>query len=213
MSDRKHLVEWVMPNQANVAVLEGEGANKSLYLKGIAIQGDVRNRNNRVYPKSEIERAVAEMKARISDYGPIAGECDHPDNLTTALERVSHLIEDVWMDGADGHAKFKVVDVGLGSLVGGLIKAGMRVGVSSRGSGNVDSNGNVSDFEIHTIDVVANPSAPEAYPTPILESIMKSSIGREAYSLAHIVKENAEAQSEFRKAFNEFLTNLRKSQG
>lgn len=117
------------------------------------------------------------------------------------------------MAGADGHAKFKIVDVGLGTLVGGLVKAGMRIGVSSRGSGNVDSQGIVSDFEIHTIDVVANPSAPNAYPTPILESIMQTSIGREAYSLAHIVREDAKAQAEFRNAFNEFLTNLHKSQG
>lgn len=213
MSDRLHLTEWVMPNQANVAVLEAESGGKNLYLKGIAIQGDVRNRNNRIYPKAEIERAVAEMKARIGEFGPIAGECDHPDNLTTALDRVSHLIEDVWMDGADGYAKFKIVDVGLGTIVGGLVKAGMRVGVSSRGSGNVDSQGLVSDFEIHTVDVVANPSAPNAYPTPVLEGIMRTSIGREAYSLAHIIKEDKKAQIEFQSAFKEFLNTIHKSQG
>lgn len=213
MSDRLHLTEWMMPNQANVAVLESESGGKNLYLKGTAIQGDVRNRNNRIYPKTEIERAVAEMKARISEFGPIAGECDHPDNLTTALDRVSHLIEDVWMDGADGFAKFKIVDVGLGTIVGGLVKAGMRVGVSSRGSGNVDSQGLVSDFEIHTIDVVANPSAPNAYPTPILENIMKTSLGRETYSLAHIIKEDKKAQAEFQNAFKAFLNTVHKSQG
>jgi len=177
---RKTLIETVQPEIAAVHVLnESNDPKKAVVLAGIAIQGDTQNRNGRVYPKTEIENAVKQMKERISSSGPIPGECDHPDNLGLDLARVSHLIKDIWMDGADGHAKFEIMPFGLGEIITGLIKHGMNMGVSSRGSGNVDGNGIVSDFEILTIDMVANPSAPDAYPRPILESLHSSRSGRE----------------------------------
>jgi hypothetical protein len=199
------LVERVMPEIARVNILESADAGKPLLLKGIAIQGDVQNRNGRVYPKGEIENAVKELKERISRDGPVAGECDHPDNLGLALDRISHLIEDIWMDGPDGHAKFKVMPFGLGEIITGLVKHGMKIGVSSRGSGNVDGQGRVSDFEIVTIDIVANPSAPNAYPKPILESLQGSPSGRTVTNLAEAIRQDPKAQKYFSNAVLDFL--------
>lgn len=202
---RQTLVETVQPEIAHVQLLN-EGENqKAILLAGTAIQGDIKNRNGRVYPKAEIENAVKQMKERLDSDGPIPGECDHPDNLGLDLARVSHLIKDVWMEGADGHAKFEIMPFGLGEIITGLIQHGMKMGVSSRGSGNVDSQGIVSEFEILTIDVVANPSAPNAYPRPIVESLQNSRSGREVMSLAEAVRQDPQAQSYLTKGIIEFM--------
>jgi len=200
---RSVLVETIMPEIASVELMEGTG--KAIILSGTAIQGDVKNRNGRMYPKDEIINAVNQMKGRINKDGPIPGECDHPDNLGLDLARVSHLIKDIWMDGADGHAKFEIMPFGLGEIITGLIKHGMKMGVSSRGSGNVDSNGVVSDFEIITIDVVANPSAPDAYPRPIVESLQSSKRGHEVLKLAEMVRQDPKAQVYLREGILGFM--------
>lgn len=208
---KQSLVEWVQPELARVHIHESRESGKALLLSGTAIQGDVKNRNGRVYPKSEIEAAVADLKERIKRDGPVPGECDHPDNLGLALDRVSHLIEDIWMEGTDGHAKFKVMPFGLGEIITGLVEHGMKIGVSSRGSGNVDGQGNVSDFEIVTIDIVANPSAPNAYPTPILESLQASRQGREVLSLSEAIRQDPKAQTYFKNELVSFMKNVLKS--
>ncbi len=209
---RLTLIEHLQPSIASVTLLT-EGTNDGCkYLEGIAIQGDVENRNGRIYPKEEIARAVADMQQRISEHGPIAGECDHPDNLVTSLERTSHFIERIKLSGSNGIAKFKIVPVGLGAIVSGLIQYGLKVGVSSRGSGNVDSQGRVSDFEIHTIDMVANPSAPSAYPQTIRESVEESASGREAMTLANVLRHDEKAQQEFLGLMKHFTQELRKGQ-
>ena len=207
---KQSLVEWVQPEFASVQIDESKSSEKALVLAGIAIQGDVKNRNGRVYPKSEIENAVSDLKERIKRDGPVPGECDHPDNLGLALDRVSHLIEDIWMDGADGHARFKVMPFGLGEIITGLVRHGMKIGVSSRGSGNVDSQGNVSDFEIITIDIVANPSAPNAYPTPILESLQSSRSGRGVLNLSEAIRQDPKAQDYFKKELVSFMKDILK---
>lgn len=200
------LIETVQPEIAHVHILNEDGdPKKAVVLSGIAIQGDVQNRNGRVYPKAEIENAVKQMKERIAKDGPIPGECDHPDNLGLDLARVSHLIKDVWMEGADGHAKFEIMPFGLGEIITGLIRHGMKMGVSSRGSGNVDGNGVVSEFEIVTIDVVANPSAPDAYPRPIVESLQSSRSGREVLKLAEMVQQDPKAQEYLKKGILNFM--------
>lgn len=204
---KQSLVEWTTPEAASVQIVEGAGEAKNLLLSGIAIQGDVQNRNGRIYPKEEIETAVTDLRNRIKRDGPVPGECDHPDNLGLALDRVSHLIEDIWMDGSDGHAKFNVMPFGLGEIITGLVRHGMKIGVSSRGSGNVDASGRVSDFEIVTIDIVANPSAPNAYPTPILESLQASRQGRSVSSLAEAVRQDPKAQKYFVKELMSFVQN------
>jgi hypothetical protein len=106
------------------------------------------------------------------------GEVDHPEDLKINLDRVSHMIEKMWMDGPAGYGKLKILPTPMGELVKTMLTSGVKLGVSSRGSGKVnDANGHVSDFEIVTVDVVAQPSAPNAYPTAIYEGLLNHAGG------------------------------------
>lgn len=210
--DKLVLIETIQPKSHPLSLKEGKDGGK-LVLEGIAIQGEVRNQNGRVYPKGEIEAAVKQLKQTIDESGPVIGECDHPEGLNINLDRATHLITDIWMNGNDGHAKMEVVQVGLGEIVSGLIKQGARLGVSSRGSGNVDNDGNVSDFDIVTIDIVANPSAPDAYPNAVFESLLRDKHGREAMTLTEALKHDPSAQKYFEREIVAFLTNLQPSRG
>ena len=164
---------------------EGEGSKKSLYMKGIFIQGGVRNANERVYPVSEIESAVNTLNEQISSGYSVLGEVDHPDDLKINLDRVSHMISNMWMDGANGFGKLKILPTPMGQLVSTMLESGVKLGVSSRGSGNVDdASGKVSDFEIVTVDIVAQPSAPNAYPKAIYEGMMNLRHGHRMLDVA-----------------------------
>jgi len=150
-----------------------EGELKNLYMKGIFIQGGVKNANERVYPVPEIEKAVEQLNVQIRDGNSVLGEVDHPDDLKINLDRVSHMITNMWMDGPNGYGKLKILPTPMGQLVSTMLESGVKLGVSSRGSGNVDDgSGKVSDFEIVTVDIVAQPSAPNAYPKAIYEGLM-----------------------------------------
>lgn len=144
---------------------------KNLYMKGIFIQGGVRNFNERVYPLNEIRRAVDAINKQITDGYSICGEIDHPEELTINLDRVSHTITEMHSEGSNGIGKLKILSTPSGNIVRALIEDGVKLGVSSRGVGNVDDRGEVSGFEIITVDVVARPSAPNAYPKPVYESL------------------------------------------
>jgi len=168
---------------------------KSLYMKGIFIQGGVKNANERVYPVSEIENAVSTLNEQIQSGYSVLGEVDHPDDLKINLDRVSHMITQMWMEGPNGYGKMKILPTPMGNLVRTMLESGVKLGVSSRGSGNVnDMNGHVSDFEIITVDVVAQPSAPGAYPTPVYEHLMNTRYGYRATKVAQEVKEDPKAQ-------------------
>jgi hypothetical protein len=148
-------------------------------LKGICIEGGVRNANERVYPVSEIANAVDTINEQIKTGHSVLGEVDHPDDLKINLDRVSHMIENMWMDGPAGMGTLKILPTPMGELVKTMLTSGVKLGVSSRGSGNVnDANGHVSDFEIVTVDVVAQPSAPNAYPTAIYEGLLNHKGGQ-----------------------------------
>ena len=148
-------------DQARI-VVESTDDGKNLYMKGIVIQGGIRNANQRVYPVNEIGRAVKTLNDQISGGYSVLGEVDHPEGLNINLDRVSHMISEMWMDGANGYGKLKILPTPMGNLVKTMLESGVKLGVSSRGSGNVkeDGSGEVSDFEIITVDVVAQPSAP-----------------------------------------------------
>lgn len=185
-----YLRENLSFDQARVVVESDESTGgKSLYMKGVFIQGDKRNQNQRVYPAREIARAVKTLNDQIAGGYSVLGEVDHPDDLRINLDRVSHMITEMWMDGTDGYGKLKILPTPMGELVKAMLTSGVKLGVSSRGSGNVkeDGSGEVSDFEIITVDVVANPSAPAAYPTPIYEHIMNT---RGGYAALRIAKES-----------------------
>lgn len=166
--------EWSSFNDSKMVLEYNEdkvSGRKDCYLKGIAIQADVRNLNERIYPFSEIKNAINQMADKLAKGDSILCECDHPETLTINLDRVAGMITQVWMEGTNGMATIKLLNTSHGENIRAMIEAGVKLGVSSRGSGNVDHNGIVSDFEIITIDIVAQPSAQEAYPTAVFESL------------------------------------------
>jgi hypothetical protein len=178
-----YLRENLTFDAARIIVEGTEG--KDLYMKGICIQGGVKNANERVYPVNEIEQAVATLNEQITGGYSVLGEVDHPDDLKVNLDRVSHMITEMWMDGPNGYGKLKILPTPMGQLVRTMLESGVKLGVSSRGSGNVnEANGHVSDFEIVTVDVVAQPSAPNAYPTAIYEGLMNMRHGHRVLELA-----------------------------
>jgi hypothetical protein len=181
-----YLRENLTFDRANIVVeSDGEGDKKSLYMKGIFIQGGVKNANERVYPVNEIEAAVETLNEQISEGHSVLGEVDHPDDLKINLDRVSHMITNMWMDGPNGFGKLKILPTPMGQLVKTMLESGVKLGVSSRGSGNVDdANGRVSDFEIVTVDIVAQPSAPNAYPKAIYENLMNMRHGHRVLEMA-----------------------------
>jgi len=190
-------------DQAKI-VLESTEDGKDLHLKGICIQGGVRNANQRVYPVNEISRAVNTLNDQISGGYSVLGEVDHPEGLNINLDRVSHMIKEMWMDGPNGYGKLKILPTPMGQLVKTMLESGVKLGVSSRGSGNVNEDNNVSDFEIITVDIVAQPSAPGAYPTPIYEHLMNTRGGMQAFNMAREVQGDAKAQ----KYLKESLVNI-----
>lgn len=183
----KTLREQLTFSQAKIQVMEeaDSSGGKNLYLKGICIEGDVRNANDRVYPVREIAKAVNTVNKQITEGNSVLGEVDHPDDLKINLDRVCHSVEEMWMDGNAGCGKLKILPTPMGNLIKTLLQSGVKLGVSSRGSGNVDDrNGHVSDFEIVTIDVVAQPSAPNAYPRAIYEGLMNMNYGHRLLEVA-----------------------------
>lgn len=206
-----YLRENLSFDQARV-VIESQGENgKDLYMKGICIQGGIKNANQRIYPVEEIERAVKTLNDQISGGYSVLGEVDHPDDLKINLDRVSHMITEMWMDGPNGYGKFKILPTPMGNLVRTMLESGVKLGVSSRGSGNVsgDGTGKVSDFEIITVDVVAQPSAPGAYPTPIYEHLMNNRGGYRALRIAEEVKKDAKAQKYIKESLLSVIGKLR----
>ena len=195
-------------DQANI-VLENANEGKDLYMKGICIQGGVRNANQRVYPVNEIGRAVKTLNEQISGGYSVLGEVDHPEGLNINLDRVCHMVTEMWMDGPNGYGKLKILPTPMGQLVRTMLEAECKLGVSSRGSGNVtESSGEVSDFEIITVDVVAQPSAPGAYPTPIYEHLMNARGGMKAYELAQATKEDTKAQRYLKESLVNIINRL-----
>ena len=205
----RNLQEHLTFDQANI-VLENANEGKDLYLKGIMIQGGVRNANQRVYPVNEIGRAVKTLNDQITNGFSVLGEVDHPEGLNINIDRVSHMITECWMDGDNGYGKLKILPTPMGNLVKTMLEAGVKLGVSSRGSGNVadDGSNTVSDFEIITVDVVAQPSAPGAYPTPIYEHLMNARGGMKAYELAQATKHDDKAQKYLKESLINMINKL-----
>ena len=204
-----YLREHLSFDQAKI-VVESANEGKDLYMKGICIQGGVRNANQRVYPVNEIGRAVKTLSEQIEGGYSVLGEVDHPEGLNINLDRVSHMISECWMDGPNGYGKLKILPTPMGNLVRTMLESGVKLGVSSRGSGNVseDGSGNVSDFEIITVDVVAQPSAPGAYPTAIYEHLMNARGGMKAYELAQATKHDTKAQKYLKESLINIISRL-----
>ena len=204
-----YLRETLSYDQAKI-IVESADDGKNLYMKGICIQGGVRNANQRIYPVSEIGRAVNSLNEQVAGGYSVLGEVDHPEGLNINLDRVSHMITEMWMDGPNGYGKLKILPTPMGNLVKTMLECGVKLGVSSRGSGNVseDGSGNVSDFEIITVDVVAQPSAPGAYPTPVYEQIMNMRGGYRAINVAREVQGDPKAQKYLKESLLKIISGL-----
>jgi hypothetical protein len=179
----RKLYEYMSPEQSQIQLMESNDG-KDLYMQGLFIQGDVKNQNGRVYPKDEIKRAVENVTERLNKGETVMGELDHPEELQINLDRVSHIITEMMCNDANGMGKLKVIDTPMGNIARALLKAGAKLGVSSRGSGNVNESGRVSDFDIVTVDIVAQPSAPDAYPKTIYESLFNMRGGSMIHDIA-----------------------------
>jgi hypothetical protein len=187
-----------------------DGKGKNLYLKGICIEGGIKNANQRVYPVGEIQKAVGTIMEQIKNGNSVLGEVDHPDDLKINLDRVSHMITDMWMDGPAGYGKLKILPTPMGNLVKTMLESGVKLGVSSRGSGNVDDrSGHVSDFEIITVDVVAQPSAPHAYPKAIYEGLMNMRHGHRALEIAGDAGQDQKVQKYLKEAVVRLINDLK----
>ena len=204
-----NLIENLTFDDAKI-VVESANEGKNLFMKGIFIEGDVKNANSRVYPMNEIQKAVESINEQIKGGYSVLGEVDHPEGLNINIDRVSHMIEGMWCEGSKGYGKLKILETPMGQLVKTLLEGGVKLGVSSRGSGNVqeDGSGRVSEFEIVTVDIVAQPSAPSAYPSPIYEHLLNTKGGYKALQLGREVQDDAKAQKYLKESLVNIISGL-----
>ena len=208
-----YLKEHLSFDQAGITILEegaADGKGKDLFMKGVFIEGGVENHNKRVYPVKEIEKAVSTINEQLKSGYSVLGEVDHPDDLKINLDRVSHMITHMWMESNCGHGKLKLLPTPMGELVKAMITSGVKLGVSSRGSGQVnESSGHVSDFEIITVDIVAQPSAPHAYPKAVYEGLMNMRGGAQLFEVAREASHNQKVQKYLEQGIKNLIKDLK----
>ena len=203
------LIENLSYDQAKMEMSHSD-EGKNLYLKGICIQGGVKNANQRVYPVNEINKAIETLNKQIRTGYSVLGEVDHPTNLRINLDRVSHMITEMWLDGPNGFGKMKILPTPMGNLVRTMLESGVKLGVSSRGSGNVNEHdGAVSDFDIVTVDIVAQPSAPNAYPTAVYEGLMNMNGGQRILDMAKDLNQDQRVQKYLQAEVSKFIAELK----
>ena len=195
------LVEQLMPSAAQIME---QKIGSDLYLSGIMMQADVVNGNRRKYKLSEISKVVQEAQAKIAAGNFILGELNHPDNLSINLANVSHAITEIRMDGNNAIGKMKLLNTPAGNIAKAILEGNVRLGVSSRGTGNVNESGEVSDFSLVTVDIVSTPSAPDAYPSLVSEALENKKI----LTLAEAVVHDQKAQEFFKKEMTNFISNF-----
>ena len=208
MAAIRQLYEYISPETSKVTIMESEDG-QDIFMQGLFIQGDVKNQNGRIYPKHEITKAVESVRTRLSKGETVMGELDHPEELQINLDRVSHIITDMHTDDANGLGKLKIIETPMGNIAKALLKAGAKLGVSSRGSGNVNESGKVSDFDIVTVDIVAQPSAPDAYPKTIYESLYNMRGGAVLHDIAASVTHDKSAEKFLMKSINDLINELK----
>ena len=204
------LIEKLSYDQAGIVTESKDDGNggKNLYMEGIFVQANKRNQNQRIYPGQEIKSAVTSITERIDKGFSVLGEADHPEDLQVNLDRVSHMIERMWMNGDDGHGRLKLLPTPMGNICKTLLEAGAKLGVSSRGSGEVGNDGIVKGFEIQTVDIVANPSAPDAYPDPLYEAIMNGKRSNVLMDVANATNNDTKAQKYLQEEVLKLINNL-----
>ena len=192
-----------------------EGKNKQQYIKGIFMQSDIQNQNGRVYPFSVLKKQVKEFNEKFVKQDRALGELGHPSGPSVNLDRVSHIITELQEDGKNFIGKAKIIDTPNGKIVKNLLESGVRLGVSSRGLGSVKTNKSgvnevQDDFVLSTVDIVSDPSAPDAFVNGIMEGKEFSLTGEVEYHIRKEIKNTVKARLEEKKIklFQNFIKNL-----
>ena len=207
----------------NVKIItEGKGANKKLYIEGVFLQGEIKNRNGRMYPISTLAREVGRYNENYIAKGRALGELGHPDGPTVNLDRVSHKITSLVQEGNNFKGKAQILNTPMGKIASSLLDEGVMLGVSSRGVGSLQttSEGHKvvgEDFMLATAaDIVADPSAPDAFVSGIMEGkewvweggILREQLAEKTYKKINTLVDQRRLDEHKLNLFNEFLSNL-----
>ena len=192
-----------------------EGKGKQQYIKGVFMQSDVKNQNGRIYPFPVLQREVKNYSKKFVQEGRALGELGHPMGPTINLDRVSHLITELYEDGKNFVGKAKIMDTPNGKIVKNLLESGVKLGVSSRGLGTVKTNKSgvnevQKDFVLSTVDIVADPSAPAAFVNGIMEGKEFTVTGEVEDYIKKVVHSTHSRELDAKKLeiFEKFLGNL-----
>jgi len=207
----------------NVKVItEGKGPDKKLYIEGVFLQGEIKNRNGRMYPISTLSREVDRYCENFVNKGRALGELGHPDGPTVNLDRVSHKITSLVQEGNNFKGKAQILSTPMGKIASSLLDEGVMLGVSSRGVGSLQttSEGHKvvgEDFQLATAaDIVADPSAPDAFVNGIMEGkewvweggILREQLAEKTKRRINTLVDQRALEEHKLNLFNEFLSNL-----
>jgi hypothetical protein len=207
----------------NVKIItEGKGVNKKLYIEGVFLQGEIKNRNGRMYPISVLSREVDRYNENFVAKGRALGELGHPDGPTVNLDRVSHKITSLVQEGNNFKGKAQILNTPMGKIASSLLDEGVMLGVSSRGVGSLQttSEGHKivgEDFMLATAaDIVADPSAPDAFVSGIMEGkewvwdggILREQLASRTQKRINTLVDQRRLDEQKLNLFQEFLSNL-----
>ena len=203
-------------------ITEGKGANKTLHIEGVFLQGGIKNRNGRMYPVDTLSREVGRYCDNFVGKGRALGELGHPEGPTVNLDRVSHKITSLTQEGNNFRGKAKLLETPMGKIAKSLLGEGVMLGVSSRGVGSLkeDSNGCKivgEDFQLATAaDIVADPSAPDAFVNGIMEGkewvwdggVLREQLAEQTKKSINTLVSQKRLEEHKLSLFNNFLNNL-----
>ena len=180
------------------SIVEGKGGKKNTFLEGVFMQAENKNKNGRIYTREVLTSAVDRFVNEQVITGRAVGELNHPDSPSINLDKVSHRITELNWDGNNVMGKALILDTPMGQIVKGLVEGGVQLGVSSRGMGSLDykdgANYVKDDFMLNTIDIVQDPSAPNAFVNGIMEGVNWESDGHGHYYAELIDKGETEVK-------------------
>ena len=203
-------------------ITEGKGSKKKMYIEGVFLQGDLKNRNGRMYPVQTLAKEVNRYNEAFVAKGRALGELGHPDGPTVNLDRVSHKITSLRQEGNNFVGKAQLLDTPLGKIAKSLLDEGVTLGVSSRGVGSLRESSNGckvvgEDFMLATAaDIVADPSAPDAFVSGIMEGkewvweggILREQLGSQTKKRINTLVDQKRLEEHKLNLFNDFLSNL-----
>jgi len=203
-------------------IVENRNGKKSMFIEGIFLQGDIQNRNGRMYPMDTLRKEVQRYNESFVDSGRAVGELGHPEGPTVNLDRVSHKIVSLKESGSNFIGKAKILSTPMGKIAQNLIDEGVKLGVSSRGLGTLAVNEDgikvvSDDFMLATAaDIVSDPSAPDAFVSGIMEGkdwvwdggIVREQLAKKTYKTINTLVDNKQLEENKLGLFQNFLSNL-----